>query len=282
MSWLRQWKPLKISVQDLQCSNRHISSLEWISEPSQNGLSVRRFKIGSTNGELVATGEIMPADQVARKNIVWKNHWQGSLQTTRFSKYVAELGVTELGFVANKVKSRFDLHWDGPLAIHLPSLSGHIQFRFDKGYIPNLSASDNAKVGLGRLMTLLNLNSLPRRLRFDFSDLFDAGYSFDLMQADLELRRGLARTDNFKLESAVAKMTATGDVGLVNHGVNMQLNITPNVTSSLPVVAAIAGGPVLGAATWIVNKAINPTLSHAVTHSYRISGTLDQPAWRPI
>src|SRR6185369_4634820 len=98
--------------------------------------------------------------------------------------------------------------------------------------------------------------TLPRRLSLDFSDLFENGYSFDSIQGDFKLKNGNAVTQNASIKGVVAQVKIKGRFGLAAHDYDLRVDIEPHVTASLPVVAAIAAAnPLVGVATWMVNKA---------------------------
>jgi uncharacterized protein YhdP len=137
-------------------------------------------------------------------------------------------------------------------------------------------------MGFGRLLNLLSIQSIPRRLSLDFSDLFQKGYSFDSLKADFTLKDGGAFTNNMQFNGPIARVDIAGEIGLAGKNVDIQLNVTPYVTSSLPVVAAIAGGPVVGMATWMVDKVVSGQVSKVATHEYRVTGSWMNPVWTQV
>ncbi len=52
------------------------------------------------------------------------------------------------------------------------------------GRITNLSPETEDKLGLGKLLSILSLQTIPRRLTLDFSDLANPGYSFDVFKGN--------------------------------------------------------------------------------------------------
>lgn len=63
-----------------------------------------------------------------------------------------------------------------------------------------------------------------------------------------------------------------GDLDLVRRLYDLDLNISPHITASLPVVATIAGYLIAGLAAWIANKIINQSMQKIAGYSYKISG----------
>ena len=63
------------------------------------------------------------------------------------------------------------LSWAGsPLSLHVPSLDGRINLALDAGQFLK------AGPGAARLLSVLNLQALPRRLLLDFRDVFQEGF----------------------------------------------------------------------------------------------------------
>ncbi len=145
------------------------------------------------------------------------------------------------------------------------------------GRITHLSQETEEKLGLGKLLSILSLQTIPRRLKLDFSDLSNDGYSFDIFKGNFNVNKGIMSTNNSYIDGPVAYASMKGDLDLVRRLYDLDLNISPHITASLPVVATIAGGPIAGLAAWIANKIINQSMQKIAGYSYKISGPWDQP-----
>ena len=157
------------------------------------------------------------------------------------------------------------------------TLNGTVNLQLNKGRIINLSSSTETELGLGRVLNLFSLQTLPRRLMGDFSDLTDAGFSFDVMKGDFNLQQGNGYTTNAYLDGPVAKVMMKGRIGFGNKDYDLILSVAPYVTGSLPAVATVAGGPIVGAVAWVANKLISPVVSHIMTYDYHVTGSWDNP-----
>ena len=175
----------------------------------------------------------------------------------------------------------FSLSWpQAPYALNLGNLSGNLSLKLEKGRIIQGQTSD-AAMGIGRMLSIFSLQTIPRRLTLDFSDLFQKGYSFDNLKGDFTLNAGNAMTNNTVFEGPAARVNVSGRIGLTAQDFNMLLKITPYVTSSIPVAAALlTGQPVVGIAAFVVNKMItSPKLSSVATYSYKVTGSWANPVW---
>ena len=57
----------------------------------------------------------------------------------------------------------------------------------------------------------------------------------------------------------------------------MQLTVTPYVTSTIPIIATIAGGPIIGAATYAVDKLVGGSIDRLNSYHYLLQGPWANP-----
>ena len=72
-----------------------------------------------------------------------------------------------------------------------------------------------AEPGAARLLSVLSLQSLPRRLAFDFRDLFEEGFAFDSVTGDVSIAEGVARTNNLRMRGAAAVVLMEGSADII-------------------------------------------------------------------
>ena len=154
--------------------------------------------------------------------------------------------------------------------------SGSISINIDKGVI--LEAQPGA---MGRLFGLLSLQSLPSRLTLDFSDIFADGFAFDSIDGLAELENSNIHSDNFEIKGPAADIFIKGDVNYKDETQDLVVTITPNVTDTMS-VAALAGGPIVGAAAFVLQKLLNDPLNEVLTDQYRLTGSWADPQETPI
>jgi uncharacterized protein YhdP len=209
---------------------------------------------------------------------------QGKASSKNVSALLNSIGFDVHNFIASNGDFNFDLSWrNPPSALSLASLSGTASFSIGKGRIVEVSQASEAKMDLGRMLNLFSLQSIPRRLSGDFSDVFMKGYSFDTIKADFNFSHGDANTNNLQIDGALAKVLIRGKIGLAKHDFDLILSVTPYVTSSIPVAATLlTGQPVIGVAAWAVNKVIGGEVSKVATYYYSVTGSWQNPVWNTI
>lgn len=178
---------------------------------------------------------------------------------------------------------RFEGNWPGSFFnFSLAKLKGKMALEFKDGRITHLSPETEEKLGLGKLLSILSLQTIPRRLKLDFSDLSKAGYSFDQLKGNFDIVNGvMATTDSF-IDGPVAYASMKGQLDIVRQLYDVDLSISPHITASLPIVATIAGGPVAGVATWVASKIINKGMQKIKAYTYKITGPWKNPEVKQV
>ncbi|CDZ78607.1 putative protein involved in outer membrane biogenesis [Legionella massiliensis] len=173
---------------------------------------------------------------------------------------------------------QFQGGWPGAIPdFQLAKVSGQVSMDFRNGRITNLSTETEEKLGLGKLLSILSLQTIPRRLKLDFSDLSHAGYSFDKFQGNFDIHNGIMTTQDSYIDGPVAYAGMKGNLDIAKQNYDVDLKISPHITASLPIVATIAGGPIVGFATWVASKIINQGMQKISGYTYKVTGPWKQP-----
>lgn len=244
--------------------------------PTSKGLTIDTFNIISPRLNLHASGEWT---QTNNKNMT---RLRGNAVTGQLSELLRYFGLDVSNFVANKGSLVFDLNWrDAPFSPSLANLSGQASLDIGPGRVVDVGEGGGTKMGIGRMLSIFSLQTIPRRLSLDFSDVFQKGYSFDYIRGDVALQNGDAITKNLSFEGPVAGVGINGRIGLKNKNYHFILSVTPHVTSSIPLAAGlITMNPLIGLGAFAVNSVIGSQVSKATTYYYAVTGTWDKPVWK--
>jgi len=129
--------------------------------------------------------------------------------------------------------------------------------------------------GAGRVFGLLSIQALPRRLALDFKDVFGEGTSFDRISGDFRFAGGHAITENLVMRGPSADMAVAGRTGLVARDYDQTAVIAADLGRTLPVAGAVVGGPIVGAALYLLTEVLrNPFQAHV---TYRLTGSWENP-----
>jgi len=165
------------------------------------------------------------------------------------------------------------LSWQGlPWNPHYPTLEGKVEASLGRGRFLK------TEPGVAKLLSVLNLQALPRRLSFDFSDVFARGYSFDGLRADARIAQGVARTDNFSMVGPQAVVGLRGAVDLVGETQDMLAEVVPNLDAGMAsIVYGALINPFVGLGSLVAQYALADPLRRMLTYRYAISGPWDEP-----
>lgn len=262
---------LDITFDKVKLDNVDIGSASLKSTSSPSKWTLEYCKIKSPDYQLTAQGYWT---QKGKQN---QTNMQADLELTDLAKSLARYHILP-AVEANRGEIKFKGGWPG--AIHdfsLDELLGDLQIVIKSGRITHLDKETEGKLGLGKLLSVLSLQTIPRRLKLDFSDLSKGGYSFDEFKGDFTLKKGVMSTQNSYIDGPVAYASMKGDLNLIKRLYDVDLRVSPYITASLPIVATIAGGPIAGIATWVASKIINKGMQQISAYTYKISGPWADP-----
>ena len=220
-------------------------------------------------------------------------HWadngssvQASVKIDDLSKSLARWNMTP-AVSARSGEINFHGQWPGAFTdFSLYDSTGDLKIVFKNGRISELSRETEVTLGLGKLLSILSLQTIPRRLQLDFSDLSEKGYSFDIFKGNFNLKHGVMHSDDSYIDGPVAYASMKGDLDLINRVYDLDLRVTPYIAASLPIIVTIAGGPVAGPvaglATWVASKIINKGMQQISGYTYKISGPWSAPVVQQV
>lgn len=171
------------------------------------------------------------------------------------------------------IESSFALRWLGsPKDFAFSTAAGQVDMRVGKGRIMQLDSETESNLDFGRLLNLFSLESFSQYLSFNFSSVSKKGFQFDQFNGLFLFHDGKITTKNAVMDGPLAKINLSGVIGLGDESNNITMIVMPYVSSSLPFIVGIAGGPIAGAATWVVNKLASPAMGHLMESKYKITG----------
>jgi uncharacterized protein YhdP len=121
------------------------------------------------------------------------------------------------------------------------------------------------------------VQALPRRLMLDFRDVFKKGFFFDEFGGDFKIANGRAETDNLKMKGRAADIGIIGAVDLVGRQYDQTAVVSAQIGNTLPVVGAIAAGPIIGGGLFVLKEILKEPLREAGQVQYRITGPWEDP-----
>jgi len=211
--------------------------------------------------------------------------WEGEPGSTS-SWYKGRVDGKDLGNVlkawgfAPTVTSRdfrmdVDGRWPGsPAWVSLNRYSGSLDAALRSGQFVEVEGSAQAL----RVFGLLNFNSIGRRLRLDFSDLFSKGLAYDRVKGLLVASEGVYVTrEPITVTGPSSNFELDGTMDFVRDRVDAKLLVTLPVTNNLPLAALIVGAPAVGGALFLVDRLIGDRVARFASVHYRVEGPVKEP-----
>jgi uncharacterized protein (TIGR02099 family) len=171
-----------------------------------------------------------------------------------------------------KGKLSGQVSWAGsPLAFHLPSLDGKLTLALDAGQFLK------AGPGAGRLLSVLSLQSLPRRLALDFRDVFQEGFAFDNITGEVTIDDGVAATRNLRMRGVQAVVLMEGSADMNRETQNLRVVVVPEINAGTASLAYAAINPAVGLGTFLAQLFLRRPLMAAGTREFSVQGGWDDP-----
>lgn len=259
-----------VQIDALQLGERQLG--RWTAELRKQPDAVR---INSIYGEIGQTQisammEWFHSSESSRSRLV------GNLRGRNIAPALKALTTDNSPLVSRRHQLDYDLNWQGsPAAISLSGLAGGFKLDLSEGHFPK---SDDRLRGATRFFGLMNLDTLLRRLRLDFSDLTARGVSYERIQGDYRLQDGYLRTVKpTEVTSSATRITIKGEVDLLEETLDQQLVVVLPVAQTLPLAAVLVGAPQVGAGIWVIQKVFGNLFDTFTEARYKITGPLNDP-----
>lgn len=195
------------------------------------------------------------------------------LTTGHVGRMLTDLGFQH-GFDRGEGRLEGQLRWpDAPTHFTWSGLQGTGRVDMENGRLVEVEP------GAGRLLGLFSLDMLPRRLSLDFRDVFQRGFMFDKLSGTVRLVDSDAYTPDLTVRGAAATVRIEGRSGLAARDHDQRIVVTPRLGGTLPVAGAILGGPVAGAAVFILDRVlgVGRSIDEASRVEYRVTGSWREP-----
>ena len=242
---------------------------------------VARYQLDDVSASLGGDGkQLVISELVVNKGkhiLRTKGQWRdglttlsGELESDDIGSLFDEFDITT-AIKDSKADINYNLTWQAaPYSFDIASLQGNIDWQLGEGHLTEISD------GGARVFSLLSLDSLVRKLKLDFRDVFSKGFFYNSMQGTMQLKNGIAYTNDTQMDGVPADLTIKGYANLNTLDINYDLAVAPQVTSSIPVIVAWMVNPVTGLAALALDKVIHS--ARVISEiNFKVTGTMKDP-----
>jgi len=250
---------LDLTVDDFRLQERALGRLEVLAHGAPEGLAIESL-------------QLTHPDSVFRMSGLWRDTGAGetradlNLSVLDAGKFLARYGFPDT-LRRGSAEISGSAAWEGsPADFAFGTLAGQLDFKARGGQFLKVEP------GAGKLLGVLSLQSLPRRLNFDFRDIFNSGFAFDDMGATLRIARGVVYSDDFRMRGPAAKVSMSGLADLNHESVQLRVKVIPKLSEGVAVAGALIGGPIAGAGVLAAQKLLRDPVEEAISQEYMVTG----------
>ena len=256
---------LDLEADEFSLDGRTLGRLEAQAHGAPEGLEIDRLVIEHADSRFDMSGR-------------WRDGGRGetrarvALDIRDAGKFLARFGLPDT-VARGKAEFKGELNWEGsPADFALDQLAGSLAFKSTKGQFLKVEP------GAGRLLGILSLQALPRRLLFDFRDLFSGGYAYDEISATMRIARGVVYSDDFRMSGPAARVEMSGTAALDRETVQLRVKVSPKLSESVAIAGALLGGPLAGVGALAAQKLLRDPFEAAASREFLVSGSWQEPA----
>ena len=263
--------PIRAEIADFTYGDYELGSMQLTATPTINGLSLG--EIGFETPQMTITGSGLWNKPLNISTSVFNIN----IEARKLHKMLAAFGYDDSAIKADRTEISIDAGWDGaPDGFSLEKLAGTFDIRVEKGRLLEVSPA------AGRLFGLLSIQTLPRRLTLDFTDLFGKGLAFDKITGSFNIADGNAYTNDLHLTGPSVDVLISGRTGLADQDYDQLVTVTPQFADNLPIASALLGpvGIGVGAVLYLAGNmfdGINDNIDKMLRFQYTITGDWYDP-----
>jgi uncharacterized protein YhdP len=229
------------------------------------GRDWRIEKLAMTNPDAALSGSgLWKQGDASRTTLAFK------LDVSDVGNFLDRFGYSE-HVKGGRGKLEGTLTWNGdPVNIDYATLSGGLQMQAEEGQFLEIEP------GVGKLVSLMSLQMLPRRAAGDFRDVFAKGFHFDRITSAMAVERGVMAVKEFHMRGPAADVNMTGQIDLSLETQNLNVKVIPQLGDTASTVVGLVN-PVAGIATLIAGRIFKNPLGKMFAYDYAITGTWSDP-----
>jgi len=207
----------------------------------------------------------------AAKAVAKRSQLEFTLQIQDSGELLDRLGYK--GAIRNgKGRMVGQVSWQGsPFSPDYNSMNGQFNVNMERGQFLK------TEPGVARLLGVLSLQSLPRRLMLDFSDLFSEGFLFDFVRGDVTIQQGIASTNNLQMKGVSAAVLMEGKADIKNETQDLKVVIVPELNAGTASLVYSAINPLVGLTTFLAQYVLRKPLIKSNTEEFHVQGTWKEP-----
>ncbi|QIR13381.1 YhdP family protein [Shewanella aestuarii] len=260
--------PLAVDVDDFKFYGKSLGHLQMQANPTDKGYRFQTVSLThpNSNMSLQANGTWLTEQDGMQTQFDIKLH------ADKFNELSDVLGINP-GLQDAPLDLTGQISWqNSPYNFSLETLDGDLKFDFGKGHLSEISDKG------ARLFSLFSLDSIVRKLSFDFSDVFGKGLYFNSFKGSLVIDNGVVKTTDTEMDALAGSMKVRGYTDLTTQSLNYDIRFLPQLASSVPTVVLLSTSAwTLGIGAFALTKVLEPVIEVISEIRFRLTGTMANP-----
>jgi uncharacterized protein YhdP len=255
---------LDVAAEAFSLRGKALGRLELQAVNRGNAWRINRLAIRNPDGALDADGQWRAGKGSGATQLDFR------LDASDAGKLLERLGYGN-AVKRGSAKLSGKVAWSGtPERIDYPSLEGSMTLEASRGQFAKLEP------GVGRLLGIVSLQSLPRRISLDFRDVFSEGFAFDNISGSMTMKHGTMHTQDLFIRGPAARVKMVGSVNLSDETQNLRVAVQPTLSESVAIGAAVVN-PLVGLAAYVAQKALSDPIEKMFAYEYDVTGPWADP-----
>ena len=265
---------LDVAAEELILGDSNLGAFQLIASNGGSATEpvwkIETLSLRNPGGKLSATGRwggegaMRPEDRITRLNF--------DLEILDSARLLSTFGLVDL-IRGGSGRMNGELTWKGlPIAWESSKLGGQLALEIGRGQFLK------ADPGLAKLIGVLNLQSLPRRLQFDFRDVFAEGFAFDRISGRVAIKDGVARTSDLRMQGISALVAIRGSADIAQETQNLTVEVVPQLNAGLAALGyAAAVNPAIGLGSLVAQFVLREPLQALFAFTVDVRGSWADP-----
>jgi uncharacterized protein (TIGR02099 family) len=250
-------------AEDFVFRNKSLGRVEVIAQRAGVDWRVDKLAMANPDATLSAKG-------LWQRGVLQSTALDFDLRAADAGKFLERIGSPGL-LRGGRTRLQGTLKWNGdPATIDYASLTGDVQMQAEDGQFLEVDP------GLGKLVSLMNLQALPRRVALDFRDVFSKGFQFDRITSSGHVDRGQMALREFRMRGSAAQVEMSGGVDLARETQDLTVRVIPSLGDSAAAALAFVN-PLLIFPAALAQRILKDPLGHIFSFEYAVTGTWSNP-----
>ncbi len=265
-----RWPKLDLIADAFVSEGRDMGRLEVKAQPAADEWRIDSVKLTNPDGSIDANGRWRTGG--AGVKVGGDTSVDVTIKWSDSAKFMQRLGLPK-GVERAEGSLIGSANWNGsPAQFEYETVGGKFTLKTEAGRFTETDP------GIAKLLGVLSLQSLPRRLTFNFDDLFNRGFAFDTINADVSISNGLAKSESFNIVGPAARVEIRGSANIALETQNLRVRVFPSVSVATAIGIGLAtANPAIGAAAWLGQKLARDPIERILMQEFEVTGSWSAP-----